>query len=407
MRSFLFLVVAAVAACGGDNHAKPDSPPAMPDAPPDAPSAPPFGSVMPTVGGGSAVIASPKLVLITANNDPNQAAMETFASQYAASSAWADQVSEYGVGAFTVVKKRIATAPTTDAAAVALITQNTTGAHPAWGATDPNAIYMFILTSGDKFDDGTGSTCADYFGYHYDKMVGNVDAAYAIVCTETDSSHPEMTELQATTSTASHELVEAATDPWSNPPGYSAVDDANYAWEYITDFELADMCQYADTAYWTGASGMGSAYALQRTWSNTAAKAGHDPCVGDPATPYYQSVPEQPDAEMVKLPNGDGTFDMFTTTAKKIPVGMTGTLRVHVYADQPTAGPFTVTLDDLNANELVFTQPTGTFMPGDDIEVTVMVTKADTKLGGQAEAFEVVTAPASGPKTYYYGLIGQ
>jgi hypothetical protein len=211
-----------------------------------------------------------------------------------------------------------------------------------------------------------------------------------------------MTKLQVTTSTLSHELVEAATDPRFDPPGYSVVDDNNFAWSYGTDPELADMCQYATTAYWTGASGIDAKYALQRTWSNAAAMAGHDPCVGDATTPYYQSVPEQPDSEALTI---DGSS--FTTQAKKIPVGMSGTIKVHVYADDPSAGPFTITLDDLGLKTLTFTQPTGTYMPGDDIDVQVMVTASDPALGSKAEAFEVVTAPASGPTTFYYGLFGQ
>jgi hypothetical protein len=398
------LAVLLLVGCGS-NDAKPDAAQAdaAVDATPDAAPVPPLGDVMPVAGGGSAVIAAPKLVLITANNDALQADYETFAAQYAASAAWTSQVSEYGIGAFTATTKRLATAPATDQAAIDLITANTTGATPAWGATDPSTVYMFVIPKGAAFDDGTGSKCCtDYFGYHYDAMVGSTDAAYSIVCGCDDSTYPNFSTLQVTTSTASHEMVEAASDPRLDPPGYGTVDDDHYGWSYGTDPELADLCQYADTAYWVGAPGVDSKYALQRTWSNAAAHAGHDPCVGQPATPYYQTVPAAPDAFTLTIDSSP-----VNTHGNKIAVGATGTITLHVYADDASGGPLTVTLDDLGMGLLDFTQPTGTFLPGDTIHVTVHVKGTDQLLDNKAEVFEVATKSATGPKTYFYSLIGQ
>ena len=82
-------------------------------------------------------------------------------------------------------------------------------------------------------------------------------------------------------------------------------------------------------------------------------------------------------------------------------------------ADAPGAGPFTVTLvDDSEAFGgtalLQFTQPTGTYMPGDKLHVPVKVLGLDPGLDG-GEAFEVDTTPVSGggPATAYYGLVVQ
>jgi hypothetical protein len=396
------LAVVLLVGCGS-NDAKPGLADAAVDAVPDAPPVPPLGNVMPVAGGGSAVLATPKLVLITANNDTLQADYETFASQYAASTSWTSQVSEYGVGAFTTATERITAAPATDQAAIDLITANTTGATPAWGATDTSSVYMFVIPKGAPFDDGTGSKCCtDYFGYHYDAMIGNKDTAYSIVCGCDDSSHPSLSTLQVTTSTASHEMVEAATDPFVTPSGYWNVDDDHYGWSYGTESELADLCQYADTAYWLNAPGMDMKYALQRTWSNIAAAAGHDPCIGQPTTPYYQTVPAAPDAFTLTINNTP-----VNTHGNKIAVGATGMITLHVYADDPSGGPLTVTLDDLNKGFLDFVQPTGTFMPGDTIKISVHVKGTDQLLDNKAEVFEVTTKSASGPRTYFYSLIGQ
>src|SRR5207302_10400729 len=109
------------------------------------------------------------------------------------SAAWTSQVSEYGVGAFTATTQRLATAPATDQAAIDAITANTTGNNPKWGATDADTVYMFVIPKGGAFDDGTGSLCcSDYFGYHFDAMVGTVDAAYSIVCSCDDPAAPTL-----------------------------------------------------------------------------------------------------------------------------------------------------------------------------------------------------------------------
>jgi len=71
-----------------------------------------------------------------------------------------------------------------------------------------------VIPKGAAFDDGTGSKCCtDYFGYHYDAMIGTTDVPYSIVCGCDDSTYPNFSTLQVTTSTASHEMVEAASDP--------------------------------------------------------------------------------------------------------------------------------------------------------------------------------------------------
>src|SRR5207244_328184 len=110
---------------------------------------------MPQCSGGTHVIASPKVVTITADADANRADFEAFAPQYAASTSWAMQTSEFGVGALTAgTPQHVATAPATDAAAIAALVANLSGTTPAWGAADPNTIYAFYIPKGAPFDDG-------------------------------------------------------------------------------------------------------------------------------------------------------------------------------------------------------------------------------------------------------------
>lgn len=376
----------------------------------DAPPLPAFGDVMPRAvqEDQNSLILAPKIMPITFAGDANQADYDTFLTQYGASAAWTSQVSEYGIGAFTEATPQHEGSdvqPKTDAAVLALLHANL-GPSGAWGQPDTDTTYMFFLPDGASFDDGTGAKCcSDYFGYHYDEQVNGVDVPYAIICACDIGGGP--TELQVTTSTASHEAVEAVTDPYLDPVGFYGVDDDHVAWSYGSDPEIADLCQYADTQEWDNAPGLDAKFSLQRSWSNAAAAAGHDPCVGEGATPYYQTVPEAPDAS---------TFDFsylgytVNTHLLKVPMNGTGTITLHVYADDPSAGPFTVTLGDLsfkNPAILTFEQPQGQFHAGDTITVPVTVSGTDENLGNMAEGFYVTTTPVSGPRTYYYGLVGQ
>jgi hypothetical protein len=288
---------------------------------------------------------------------------------------------------------------------------NVTGTTPACGAPSANTVYSFFIPPGTSFDDGTGSNCCDRFdGYHDDFLVAGVDVAYAIQCMcGADFPPAGITPLQELTTTAAHEIVEAVTDPRpEHGLAYGDVDPANEVWAYVTGGELADLCEFVDTSFWTDAPSM--TYTIQRMWSNAAARAGTDPCVGEPTTPYYQAVPEQPDGATI-APFGDNV----ATKATKIGVGATGTITLQL-AGTAGSGPFTVTAFDVatvyfNAPSplLTFVQPTGTFHLNDTITIEVTVVAKDPGLRGTgAEAFEIDTQPVNGgPTTFFYGLVAQ
>jgi len=408
MAKWMF-VVAALAACGSnDMNSSVDASGSgsQKDAAIDAAVAGSFGDQMPQITSGPGVIAAPKVVAITYANDANRTDYESFFTQYAASAAWTAQAAEYGVGALTINPPgRIATnapATLTENQFIAnVLSPNLTGANPAWGAPDANTLYEISIPAGLSYDDGTGSKCcSDYLGYHYDAKIGNVDVPFAINCT---CSGGGLTPLQNLTETANHETVEAATDPLGT--GFAQTDDDHAVWTYTTDGEVADLCEYADTANLLAPTGM--TYAIQRTWSNAEAHAGHDPCVPGAVADYYQTIPVASDPGNVTI------FGSHTAThLTKIAKGASGTITMHVYASGANQGPFKITLDDWNAEFqgpalLQFVQPTGMYMAGDTVTVQVTVSNTDSGLGNAAEAYQITTKPVSGPSTYFYGLVGQ
>jgi hypothetical protein len=368
-----------------------------------------FGSLMPQVvllEPSRSVLTSPAAVAITWDNDTHRSDIEAFYADYAASSAWATQTLEYSVGALSVsapqhLSGNAPTAPT-DSDIQSLLKQNL-GA--AWGAPNAQAIYAFFFPAGSIVDDGTGSKCCtDFDGYHGDLVVGGVDVAYSVVCSCPGFDGAGVSDVDQITVAAAHETVEAATDPYYDNPGWAITDDAHAVWTYVTDGEVADLCEFVDTSIWTPPD---MKHAIQRIWSNRAAAAGHDPCVGQPTEPYYQTIPDQNDPLIIDI---GGSAAWHTHGAR---ISGTGTLTLRVYADA-AAGPFTVTIDDYssvwNSGDplLNVSVPSTPVMPGDTITATVTVLKSDPMLGG-AEAFVVNTAPVSGggPTTYYFGLVGQ
>jgi hypothetical protein len=401
-----------VVACSSPAHVAPDgSGGGGHDAAADAASAPlALGALMPqeVAGDAHAVMATPTVVAITYDNDPQRADVEAFFTQMAASPAWATETAEYGIGPLgvgTPIHLSGSAAPT-DGAIRALLAANLGGASPAWGAPSENTLYSFTLPIDTTFTDDLGQSCCG--GYHDDITIGTTDVAYALQCPCTDSWPPPTTALQALTFALSHELVEGVTDPrYEHDYAWGGVDDAHQVWSYVTDGELADMCEFTDTTLWSDAPDM--TYTISRIWSNAAASAGTDPCVGAPTAPYYQTVPDQPDSIAISLFGGT-----VATKGSKIALSTTGTVTLHV-AGAAGSGPFQVSAADVGTffgapmPYLVFTQPTGTYALGDTIELQVTPKGVDPGLGGSgAEAFELATKPVNGgPTTYFYGLVGQ
>ncbi|MEO6954235.1 MAG: hypothetical protein ABI321_20705 [Polyangia bacterium] len=359
------------------------------------------------------VMATPTVVAVTYDNDTYRADAETFFTQYAASTAWATQTAEYGVGPLTVGTPQHlagdAPASLSDGAVQELLRMNLASATAPWGAADSNVAYQFFIPQSVKFDDGNGNAhqqgnacCASYGGYHSDTRVNGVDISYAIIC-ECGPNGGPTTPLQDITTTSNHELVEAVTDPFSGTPGYTNPSDDFFGFSLVTEGEVADMCEFATTAEWKPTD---MDYTIQRTWSNLAAAAGHDPCVGDGATPYFEAIPYLPDT--VDIGQGEKVKSL------NIAVGTTGSMTVRVFSDVP-GGSVTLRVDDVYAEFtggaalLGFVVPPGPFLAGTDVQIQVTVKAQDLKdLGGPFEPFALATTPVGGgSETYYYGIIGQ
>ncbi len=166
---------------------------------------------------------------------------------------------------------------------------------PAAGGIS-NTLYLLYFPASTKIDLDGSSGCDNFDGYHASMMFEGQQVAYAAIteCPGTGMGTPAITTLQGTTITASHEILEAATDPSDISTGYYLnLDDPNtWGWNDIEGGEVADMCVDVfdfDQDEWNEGG-----YTVQRIWSNAQAAAGLDPC--NPITtesPYFNAAPLQ------------------------------------------------------------------------------------------------------------------
>jgi len=334
---------AATADAGGDQA----TPAAYPAVAPDAPS---------VVSAGGAVLAAPRIVPVFFPGETDEATFIDLITRYVASPVWTAAVSEYGVGAATVAPAVHVTdalpASLTSGQLGAWIAAHLDGSHPDWGSNDDaviaSSVYLLYPPSGvtlyapgeDPTDPSAVTLCSrtwDLFGWHWQTTPAPGPApaiAYGVVGRCAAGGTPL---LEGMTATTTHELVEAVTDPlFVTAPAWSSVDASHLIWMELTGGgELGDLCAF-DSADLVTPPGLG--HVVQRTWSNAAAAAGHDPCVPAVAPAYVNAVADAPDE----------FYDPYAGTrvhGLAIPHGQSRTVDVHLFSDVPTA-PWRVTAVD-------------------------------------------------------------
>jgi len=338
---------------------------------------------------GGPVLDSPKVRPIFFAGDPDIGEIESFLGELTRTGYWSETTSEYGVGPLvlqpTEIIMRLAPPTMPSTVLSSLLTDSTSGLKPAWGAPDPSTIYMFVLPQGSIVTFSNGATCcSDFGGYHSEALSSGPDnLPYAVICSCPAAFGLNLTPLQARTTTISHELVEAATDPFpSSNPAYWGTDQANIIWTLVTGGELADMCGFHPDQNFVPP---GSKYMVQRSWSNAAARRSHNPCVPQrTAAPYFNSYPTLNAITFGAKP------DDFTTQGIRVPIGQSKTIDIALSSNAPTDRRWSVgmyTYEDLRGGDpsslgLLLDKNTG--WNGDILKLTISPKKLNPELGGQA-----------------------
>jgi hypothetical protein len=297
-----------------------------------------------TVGGP--ILTHAKVVPVFFPGDAMQAKITGFLGKYVPSSHWVEMVGEYGVDTATVSAEVVladAPAKTIDDTEIQTwLAGQLDGTHVEWPVPDADTLYVLFYPQTTSITLSGSASCKAFGGYHGDVALPSAQkVAYAVIPRCSSASINPLTE------TLSHELVEAATDPYPNLlPAFAQLDETHMAWMLSSSGgEVGDMCEYDPLAPHAFAD-LGGAV-IQRSWSNLAAKAYHDPCVPQlSGSTYFNAVPVLPDMVPVVIPDLPGLGPLAGRTLSvegvKIPKGESRTIDVNLFSDGPTGGPWTV-----------------------------------------------------------------
>jgi hypothetical protein len=352
---------------------------------------------------GGSVLFEPKVQPIFYDgDDPQRAGLEGFLRTFAATT-WGEQTAEYQVGPLavlpTIVLPGPAPAALTDDAVKQTLASSTAGPSPAWGAAEASTIYLFFTPPGATVTwMGDQTSCADFDAFHGEDDLGEVPVPYIVGAACPGYDGPTVNDLQERTIAVSHELLEAATDPFPDTdPAYDGEDPANAVWTLGAGGEIADLCMFELDPY----TALPDGSFVQRSWSNQAAAAGTNPCVpAPPGKPYFNAAPDLPDTLSVAGISMPGVV---------IPVGASRTISLHLFSDAPTPGPWTVTAMDVNELDggparLSFSQTPTSGQNGDVLSLTITVLSADPASG--IEPFLLVS-DLDGDSSLWMGAVGQ
>jgi hypothetical protein len=242
---------------------------------------------------GGPVLTHPNIVTISFAGYPFESDVQAF-GDWVVTSDWLaatgkDYLVSTGVHVMKVVLPGPAPAMASDADTAMLVTNQIAANVLPDPSTLENPLYVVYYPSGtavQNFESGPGCNPSNTLGgYHWETAMGSTKIPYAVVptCDTTDAK-----ALGYVETSAGHEIIEAATDPFPlTDPGYGLVSLTD-PWGRSLGGEVADLCQFQSDVTESG-------FTVPRIWSNSAAKAGTDPCVPPPATEavYYNVSPSQ------------------------------------------------------------------------------------------------------------------
>ncbi len=302
MRRVLAALSACLGACGDNSIPTPDAN----EGPPPFETAPHVA--MPRVFGHSnTVLSNVQLVTLTFQDYPDRENVEAFGDMVVNSS-WLRSVGfEYDVLAGTHLQKVVlGPAPasvTRDEIATLIKNALMTHAAPPPAPTGNQVLYLlYVPPTVTRGVDLTGLR-----GYHDVIMLDRVQVPIAVVL-------DDGTGLAALTRTAGHQLIEAATNPYSPPTdGYYADLPISDPWSLVTG-ELADLCDGEPPVAMEG-----SGFMVPRVYSNQAASSGAPPCTpAEPGQPWFD-VSADPARMQVVHRGGSVTFVLTGWSTQPVP----------------------------------------------------------------------------------------
>lgn len=343
---------------------------------------------------GGPVLAAPKVQPIYFSNDLDGFTdkLTDFTNKVGLTQYWKAVTEEYGVGPLTglppVKVAEAATGTITDADIQAWLADKLNSNSPEFAVPDDNTLYAIFYPPGLTISEQGSKSCSDFGGYHSNLQLDAnhqyLEVPYAVMprC----PSFGGLQGIDAVTGTASHEYIEAATDPLPmTSPAYALTDDAHIYWvRALGGGETADLCAQDPDSFTTFDE---LPYVVQRSWSNKAAAEGHDPCVPQHAGDvYFNAAPVMNDTIVF----GIGGFQT-NVKGVKIAEGESKTIDVALFSDAPSD---LINVKAYDYSALIGGQPRLSFN-----------LDADKGLNGQTLHLEITVDSASKNNTELFLLI--
>jgi hypothetical protein len=279
----------------------------------------------------------------------------------------------------------------------------------AWPAADENSIYIVFYPAATTVTITTPGyppavSCTDFGAYHSEDPLNTGSTSYAVIprC----NGYLGQTGINFVTGAASHELLEASTDPFpTSNPAYDDTDFNGSGWELNAGGpEIGDLCKLEVNAFIVPA---GFDYSVQRMWSDEHAAAGEEPCFPNvpDAGAYFTAFP---DLEGVEIYPG------YYTSGVNVEPGTSRTVNVYLASDAPTGGAWTVSATEQGSPQappdpdhlLSFTWDKTTGQNGDVLHLTI--TREPTPNTTSTHGLPLVISSTLGGETNsFWTMVGE
>lgn len=343
---------------------------------------------------GGPVLAAPRWVPIFFRDTEDQPDIEDFLGSIGCTDYWRAIASDFGVGegisSPSVVVPEDGPARIEDEQIKKWLSKQIQA-----GLVEPpskDILYVLFYPSTTNIYLGSDRSCRSFGGYHSEGLAPDgTPIPYAVI--------PNCRRFEDLTSTTSHELIEATSDPFPfSAPAFSAPSKDDLAWAYLGGGENSDLCSQRFDAQYTPSD---YPYAVQRSFSNKSSLEGHDPCVPTDG-PYFYAAPwleDTIDLSQLGAENGKGVL---------VPPGTSRIIDVTLGADQPI-GVFRIEVlsgdqgfgQQLPGSGTTFSLDQATGKPGDHLKLTITAPPS----ASEPDVFALV-ARYQGKSRPYFGIVG-
>ncbi|MGD0526578.1 MAG: hypothetical protein ABSE49_15630 [Polyangiaceae bacterium] len=278
------------------------------------------------VGFGGTTLHHPTFISVTWPADTYADELEDFTASVGCTDYWHAITADYGVGEAVAGPQVVLTekAPTTidDTAIQTWLAGKIDSNDPQFPRPAVDTVYALWYPESTTITLEGATSCSGFGGYHNGwKLSDGTPFSYAVMprCPTQGGE----TVMDGLTTAASHEFIEACTDPQPfSAPAYAAPDSNHSGWLFAEASEVGDMCEFDQSAYYQPT---GYPWYVQKIYSNRAAWAGTEPCVPADSPSYFYAAAQVPNSEMLDVV-GDGM--PVPTAVVTVPVGSTVTIPV-------------------------------------------------------------------------------